>query len=221
MVLLLPLPVCAQIRGRAPVQPSYGWWISGGASAAVMGTVTDGASQSKWNFGSDPVWQGRGTLEKAIDEFTSIGAVVAYGKANAQLSSIATGTNTHLPSACQATCDATLQLWTGMLQFRSGGGNGFHTLFEASAGATVFRDFRMAMAATTPATPAVPIAGIRRTIDPSGSIGLGFGYALSSGFVVALVQDAGIGFHSKTDLPSGTGRTWRMRNTRASIRIRF
>jgi hypothetical protein len=35
------------------------------------------------------------------------------------------------------------------------------------------------------------------------------------------VQDYGIGFHTKTDLPDGVGRSWRVRNTRASLRMHF
>jgi hypothetical protein len=30
-----------------------------------------------------------------------------------------------------------------------------------------------------------------------------------------------MGWHSKADLPEGTSRTWRMRNTRASLRFAF
>jgi len=137
------------------------------------------------------------------------------------VNSTVTGNNTHVPLACQLSCNATAQLWTGMAQFRSGGGEGFHTLFEASAGATVFRDFRTNLKTGTPTSPPDPIDGIGRAIDLSGTIGLGFGYALSRGLVASLVQDGGIGFHSKTDLPSGTGRTWKMRTTRASLRVRF
>jgi hypothetical protein len=209
----------AQIRRGASVGPDYGWWISGGESAVVMNDITDGASQSKWRFGSDPLWQARGTIEKALDEFTTFGVVVGYGRVPVQLSSIATGDNPKLVTACQVSCAATTQLWTGMAQFRSGGGDGFHTFFEASGGTTVFRDFRTEARGAD--TAAVPITGIRRSIDLSGILGAGFGYTLSRSLVVTLVQDVGIGFHSKTDLPEGTGRTWRMRNTRLALRLKF
>jgi hypothetical protein len=210
----------AQIRSRGPVQPDYGWWISGGASATVLNNITDGATHSAWKFGSDPVWQTRATLEKSLDEFSTIGVSAGYGRVNLDVASIASGTNAALPTKCQTSCAATTQLWTGMLQFRSGGGEGFHTLFEAAAGTTVFRDFRTRRT-DVDSSAVIAMAGIRRSLDLSGTLGLGFGYALSRGMVVALVQDAGIGFHSKTDLPAGTGRTWRMRNTRASIRVKF
>ena len=54
-----------------------------------------------------------------------------------------------------------------------------------------------------------------------GTLGAGFAYSRSNTMVVSLVQDFGIGFHDKTGLPEGAGRTWRMRNTRASLRLKF
>ncbi|MCC6245010.1 MAG: hypothetical protein IT353_19360 [Gemmatimonadaceae bacterium] len=202
----------AQIRGSAPRAPQYGWWISGGASAVTLTDITDGASQTVWRFGKDPLWQYRATIEKALDEFTTIGVSAGYGRVNVGISSVGGLVNASLPTSCDTGCAATTELWTGMAQFRSGGGPGFHTLFEASGGATVFRGFKTQ-------TDAIAIPGIARSLDLSGTLGAGFAYALTPGFVVALVQDFGIGFHAKADLPEGAARTWRVRNTRASIRM--
>ena len=209
----LPTRAAGQIRNRG-VSANYGWWISGGASGAVLSDITDGASQSRWKFGSDPLYQYRGSLEKALDEFTSIGIVGGYGKVNLTMESIAAAANTKLPTACQVSCPASTEMWTGLAQFRTGGGEGFHTLFEASAGATTFRKF-------STQSDGLPIAGIKSTFDLTGTLGPGFGYSLSRNMAVTLVQDFGIGFHAKTDLPSGTGRSWRVRNTRAAIRLKF
>jgi hypothetical protein len=55
----------------------------------------------------------------------------------------------------------------------------------------------------------------------AGSMGFGFGYTLSPGMVIGLVQDFGIGWHSKDNLPDDTGRTYRTRATRASLRFKF
>ncbi|MBL0170641.1 MAG: hypothetical protein IPP90_07900 [Gemmatimonadaceae bacterium] len=211
------MPTCLQGQIRRPVDtgPNYGWWLSGGAGSASISTdITDGVSRSKWHFGSDPLWQYRATLEKAIDEFTTLGIAAGYGPVDVLLSSIAGGANGKLPAACQVSCAATTELWSGMVQFRSGGGTGFHTLFEASGGGTAFRNFKTK-------TDAIAIPGIKSSLDLSGTLGAGFGYPLSPGMVIALVQDFGIGFHTKAELPEGTGRSWRMRNTRASLRIRF
>ena len=205
----------AQLRG-APVRgPSYGWWVSGGASAVLMpSTITDGASQSTWRFGNDPLWQYRATLEKALDQFSTIGLSGGYGVVDLSLGSIDGAANPRLPVSCLTSCAATTEMWTGMAQFRSGGGPGFHTTFDASGGATVFRNFKNS-------ADAVAIPGIARSVDLSGTLGLGFAYSLSPGMVVALVQDIGIGFHAKNDLPSDASRTWRMRNTRAAVRIKL
>ncbi len=209
----VPTVATAQIRNRS-FSPDYGWWISGGASGVVMNDITDGASQSKWVFGGDPLWQYRASFEKAIDEFTSIGVVAGYGKVGVTVQSIAAAANAKLPAACQISCAATTEMWSGLAQFRTGGGEGFHTLFEIDGGVTTFRRF-------TTTADKTPITGITNTLDLTGTLGPGFGYSLSRSMAITLVQDFGIGFHSKTDLPSGTGRTWHVRNTRAAIRIKF
>ncbi len=214
MAVCLPTMVPAQIRGAPPSAPDYGWWISGGASAVVLGDITDGRSQSVWRFGSDPLWQFRASLEKSLDEFTTLGVSTGYGRVPLTLSAIGDDSSAFLPSACQRGCAATTELWSAMAQFRSGGGTGFHTLFEASGGGTIFRNFATA-------DSAIAIDGITRSFDLSGTLGAGFAYPLSRTAVISLVQDFGIGFHAKTDLPEGTGRTWRVRNTRASLRIKF
>jgi hypothetical protein len=227
-LVALGAPLSAQIRGgRAPAAsaPST-WWLSGGAGASVITDVNDGATQSTWRFGSDPRWTARGSIEKAIDDFTTLGVAASYGKVDVTISPFVlavpavptTGTSTAstpLPASCIAGCAAQTQLWTLMAQFRSGGGSGFHTLFEANGGVTGFRNLR------TKDSIAVAIGKPAGSIDLTGSLGAGFGYPITQGMVVALVQDFGIGFHSKADLPSGTGRTWRVRTTRASLRIRF
>lgn len=214
VLAICPAALPAQIRGAPPSAPSTGWWISGGASAVVLTDITDGASQTRWRFGSDPLWQYRASLEKALDEFTTLGVSAGYGQVPLVLAPITADSNVVLPAACLTSCAATTDLWTAMAQFRSGGGPGFHTLFEASGGGTIFRNF-----ATRDSAIAIP--GIARSFDLSGTLGAGFAYTLSNTMVVALVQDFGIGFHAKTNLPEGTGRTWRVRNTRASLRLKF
>jgi hypothetical protein len=207
----------AQIRGRAPSRPDYGWWFSGGATGVVLGNINDGATQSRWDFGSDPLWQVRGTLEKGVDEATTLGVSLGYGVVDVAVTPFRTITVPEAPNVpCANGCQAQTELWTLMGQFRSGGDRpGFHTFFEGQAGVTGFRNLR-----TRDSTQA-PIGATRQQFDLSGSLGFGFGYTLSRGLAVALVQDFGMGWHSKADLPEGTSRTWRMRNTRASLRFAF
>ncbi len=208
----------AQIRGQAIRRPSYGWWLSGGAGAVVLGDIADGATQTRWSFGSDPLWQMRGTLEKAIDQATTLGVSVGYGVVDLTVSPLVAvvtdGEVLRVPESCRVSCEAETELWTLMGQFRSGGGPGFHTLFQASGGVTGFRNMRTRLDTAAIGNP-------KGQFDLSGSLGAGFGYTLSPGFVVELVQDFGIGWHAKTDLPAGTGRTWRARTTRAGLRFAF
>jgi hypothetical protein len=214
--MLTPSLVHAQIRGMEPPKgPSYGWWLSGGAAAMTIRDVSDGKSKSLWSFGTDATWQGRGTIEKAIDEFTTFGLVGGYGKASLLLRPLAGSDSSALPAACATECPASAEVWNGMLQLRSGGGQkGFHTFFEASGGVTAFRNFKTK-------SDGLPVTAIKNTVDLIGTAGIGFGYGLSSGTAIAVVQDAGIGMHAKDGLPAGTSRYWKNRTLRASLRMKF
>lgn len=213
----------AQIRGRPPTGgpprrgPSQGWWFSGGAAGLVMGAINDGASGKRWEFGNDPLWQARGTLEKALDNVTTLGVSAGYGVVDVNVSRLG-GTSLVDPApgaVCFDRCQAQVETWQLMGQFRSGGGPGFHTFFEAQGGVNGYRNLR------TKDSTATPIGPGKMQMDPAGSLGFGFGYTLSPGFVLALVQDFGIGWHSRNDLPNGTSRTYRTRATRASLRFKF
>ena len=213
-------PAAAQIRGRAPTQRSASSWVfSGGVGATTLTDINDGASRSVWKFGSDPLWQFRGSLERGLDEFSTIGVAASFGRVDVTVSPLVgaptTTTATPLPVACAVSCSAQAQLWSLMGQFRSGGGTGFHTTFEVTGGATGFRDMR------TRDSLALSIGKPSGAIDLSGALGAGFAYPLTRGMVIALVQEFGIGMHSKTDLPNGVNRTWRNRTTRASLRFQF
>ena len=215
----------AQIRGRPAARPpDAGWWFSGGAAAIVLNDISDGATRSTWKFGSDPLWQMRGTLEKALDVATTIGISAGYGVVDLSLSPLIYPTDKPLPSPalpapCIVGCDAQTQLWTLMGQFRSGGSSGFHTLFEAAGGMTAFRDMRVR--SDSSGVAGVALGPKKGQYDVSGTLGAGFGYGLSGNLHLALVQEFGIGWHAKTDLPDGIGRTWRVRTTRASLRFGF
>ena len=217
--------LAAQIRGRSAARgPDAGWWFSGGAAAVILNDISDGATRSTWKFGSDPLWQMRGTLEKALDEATTIGISAGYGVVDLTLSPLTYSaakrpTSPELPASCTSGCSAQTQLWTLMAQFRSGGSGGFHTLFEAAGGATGFRDMRVRADSTGVA--GIALGPQKGQYDISGTLGAGFGFGLSSTLHLALVQEFGMGWHAKSDLPDGIGRTWRARTTRASLRFGF
>jgi hypothetical protein len=217
--------LAAQIRGRPATQaPDAGWWLSGGAAALILNDISDGATRSTWKFGSDPLWQMRGTLEKALDEATTIGISAGYGVVDLALTPMTytaakPPTSPELPAQCATGCDAQTQLWSLMGQFRSGGASGFHTLFEAAGGVTGFRDMRVR--ADSAGVAGVALGPEKGQYDVSGTLGAGFGFGLSNNLHIALVQEFGMGWHAKTDLPDGVGRTWRVRTTRASLRFGF
>jgi hypothetical protein len=221
LTLAVASPAVAQIRGRPPVGgqmrgPSQGWWFSGGAAGLVINEISDGASGKLWRFGKDPVWQLRGTLEKAIDPMSTLGISVGYGVVDLNVSRLPnTGVVDPAPGAiCVDSCEAQVETWSLMGQFRSGGGDGFHTFFEGQGGVNGFRNLR-----TKDTKEALADADMQ--LDVAGSLGFGFGYALSPGMVITLVQDFGMGWHAKENLPEGTGRTYRTRATRAALRFKF
>lgn len=206
----------AQIRGLPPQQVPHQWWFSGGASAVTLRTISDGASRSKWVFGDDPLWQVRATLERTSDDYTTWGITAGYGLVDLSLEPLSQGVPivTTDSSGCASGCRAQTELWSAAAQFRSGGGNGFHSVFEAQGGVTAFRNLRVRGSDSV-------IGSKRMTTDLTATLGAGFGYTLSQGLAVTIMQDFGMGWHSNRELPEGTGRTWRVRVTRASLRFRL
>jgi hypothetical protein len=215
-----PLP--GQIRGRpvggSPGQaPRANWTVSGGASAIVMGDINDGASRSQWRFGPDPLWQLRGTLEKALDGVSTIGVAAGYGVVD--LLSVPFPNNGVVApvgesAVCLGGCEAQTELWSLMGQFRSGGGPGVHTVFEAQGGVNAFRNLREQ-------ATGVSFGATGMQIDVVGALGVGAGVTLSQGVALTLVQDFGMGWHSQQALPTEAARTYRTRSTRATLRFSF
>src|SRR6476469_9514440 len=67
----------AQYSGFPRVaEPAY--WVSGGVGAWNGQGVHDGSSFSDWDFGQKTSWQYRGTIEKAIQNQSSIGLVGTF-----------------------------------------------------------------------------------------------------------------------------------------------
>ena len=210
----------AQLRGRTVGQRGAGVWVSAGGGSLAVTSINDGATQSRWLFSTDPLWQLRGTIEKGIDAVTTIGVAASVGRADLIVERLAPtppGTalvaTTPVPSTCRVSCAARADLWSLMGQFRSGGGGGFHTTFEAAGGVLGVRNMR------TRDSASVAIGKPTGTVDLTGVLGLGFALPLSRHFVLTLVQDFGLVVHSKTNLPDGSSRYARTRTTRAAIRI--
>jgi hypothetical protein len=94
---------------------------------------------------------------------------------------------------------------------RGGGAvEGLYQIVEATGGVNAFRNVRSKADGT-----ALP-AGT--TLDLSAGIGYGIGFALSHDLHLAFVQDWGIAWRTREGLPDDTGRTYRTRNSRVTIR---
>jgi hypothetical protein len=224
LVLLAAAPAGAQLRGGAPARPSGTpeWWFSGGIVAATVGTVSDGASGSTWDFSGDPRWQIRGTLEKAVQPTTTLGLAVNYGTvdfryaplAGAGVPDLAPETPASVAQCVSAGCTGQLDLWGAQLVLRGGGAReGLHQILEVTGGVTGFRGLR----AKEDGRP-LPAAD---AIDVNVGLGYGLGYAFDADFHVGFVQDWGIAWHRGAALPEGVGRTYRTRNSRLTIRYGF
>ncbi len=211
----------AQIRGGGPSRPSgtSAWWLSGGAVVANVGLVSDGESASQWDFGGDPRWQMRGTLEKAIQPTTTLGIGVNFGAVDLQYRPLpgagvldpAPGTPTTVVACQTIGCAAQVDLWGIQGVLRGGGASeGLYQVLEITGGVTGFRNMRAREdAERLPAKDA---------IDLNVGLGYGLGFALSSDFHVAFVQDFGLAWHRGTALPDGVKRTYQTRNSRITLR---
>lgn len=220
-LLVAGSPAAAQIRGGGPVRSTAAskWWISGGAVVAGVGTVSDGLSGSSWDFSGDPRWQVRGTLEKALQPTTTLGVGVNFGNVDFNYRPLAGGT---IPGAlpdepatvttCRTVgCTGQVDLWSIQAVLRGGGAaEGLYQIVEASAGVMGFRGMRVKSDAA-----ALPVTN---SYDVNAGIGYGIGFALDSDFHVAFVQDWGIAWHRADALPEGVGRTYRVRNSRITLR---
>jgi hypothetical protein len=215
-------PASAQLRGgggqtRSSAVPA--WWFSGGAVVVGMGTVNDGASGSTWDFSGDPRWQVRGALEKAIQPTTTLGVGVNFGNVDFNYRPLPGG---RVPEAradesaavttCRTVgCTGQVDLWSVQGVLRGGGAaEGLYQIIEATGGVIGVRGMRAKVDGS-----ALPVAN---SVDVNAGIGYGIGFALDTDFHVAFVQDWGIAWHAADGLPEGAGRTYRVRNSRITLR---
>ncbi len=155
------LPASAQIgRPRVAYNPDPKYWV-GLSYGYVDGlTLSDESTNSTWRFGYSS--QLRATLEKTIQRGVTLGA--AAGFTNARLTYAGSG------NACLS-CAAQADITQYTVFFRSGGGVGFHGMYNVEAGVTRFSNFRERDTHT-----ALPPG------SPSNDITLGFGGGFAYGF---------------------------------------
>jgi len=179
--------------------------------------VFDGNTSSEWDFGNRTNWQYRASLEKAIQNQSSIGIVGTYVRVPFTYRSINTAvvfTPGPGTGATCSVCEAHLDMESLAATFHAGGGMGFHQVLEVSAGATAYRNLKRD-------SDGAALAPAKGNIDGSFLFGYGFGYGLSEDTEVVLVQDYGLVMHESKNLPTGTSNTNTVRSLRIGLRFGF
>jgi len=193
----------AQVRRRAPTVAEPSMW--GSLSVGLYGAngISDGATNSTWDFGEGTTWQYRAALEKALQNQFSLGAALTY----VDVPFVYVG-----PSCTR--CDAHLDLTSLGVSFHAGGSQGLHQVLEVSAGATMYRNLRR----DSDNTELEPTGG---NVDPFFTFGYGFGYAFNPTMQVSIVQDYGLVLHERTNLANNQSNTLTQRTTRLNFRMGF
>lgn len=178
-------------------------WVS--LSTGVYGAngISDGASESTWDFGEGTNWQYRASLEKAFQNQFSLGGVLTYVDVPFVYSGPGCGR-----------CDAHLDLTSLGVSFHAGGGQGLHQVLEASAGAAMYRNLRR----DSDNAELQPTGG---NVDPFFTFGYGFGYSFNPTMQVSVVQDYGLVLHERTGLSNDQSNTLTQRTTRLNFRLGF
>lgn len=200
-------------------EPAY--WVSGGVGAFNGQAVHDGATQSTWDFGQRTSWQYRASIEKAIQNQSSIGIVGTFVHVPITYSDNIANTLAECPtSGCSSAqnrcgrCAAHIDMIGLAALFHAGGGTGLHQVLQIAIGATAYRNLKQ----DSNGSPLIPL---KQNIDGSFSLGYGFGYGLSSNSEITLVQDYGIVLHENTGLQSGESNRNTVRSIRMGLRYGF
>jgi len=198
LLLVLLTLVASSDAGAQIIRPRYqlqapAAWVSLGAALQQSWSVVDGATGSRWEFGNATTYDA--SLEKTLSGGATFG--VRGSTAMVPLRYVGPLVTTE--------ADANVSQLFGTLHVA--GGNGFHTVLELSAGATLYSNFR-ARAGGAKLGPDSPDA------DFSFAFGYGFGYAFSPAFSIDAVQDVTTALHQKTGLSAGDDSSVRIHGTR-------
>ena len=207
-LVILAVPAESQVRRRVPQRaPEPSAWVSVGVGLFNANDVSDGATGSTWDFGRASNAQYRASLEKAINNTTSIGAAGTY--VHLPFNYIGSGG----PASC-ARCAAHLDVMSLAASFHVGGGAGLHQVLEASAGILQYRNLMRD-------SDGAALAPVDGNIDPYFTFGYGFGYSFNSMAQMSVVQDFGLALHERTGLTSEQSNTLRQRTIRLNFRYGF
>lgn len=203
LVLVAGSSADAQVRRRAPVVSEPSMW--GSLSVGLYGAngVSDGPTNSTWDFGEGTSWQFRAALEKALQNQFSLGGVLTY----VDVPFVYVG-----PSCGR--CDAHLDLTSLGASFHAGGSQGLHQVLEVSAGAAMYSNLKRD-------SDGAKLAPTDGSVDPFFTFGYGFGYSFNPIMQVSIVQDYGLVLHERKGLANNESNTLTQRTTRLNFRMGF
>lgn len=203
VLLLSATEAGAQIRRGGIVQPDPVAWVSGGAALTQPFTVVDGTTGSRWAFGDGTQYSV--SLEKQLNEGATIGLRATTAKVPLSYrGSTVTGS--------AVTTDADANVSQGFVTVHVASGRAFHSVFELSAGATVFSNFR----ARGTGDKLMPSSA---DTDFTFALGYGVGYNFSPRFAIDVVQDLTTVRHQSTGLGAGESSSNRIHGTRFVARL--
>ena len=182
-------------------------WTSFSVGLFNANDVSDGKTDSRWDFGRASNAQFRASLEKAISSTASIGATGTFVRA--PFTYVGAGGN----ESCTQ-CAAHIDIASLAASFHIGGGVGLHQVIEASAGAVQFRN----LTRDSDDSPLAPTGG---NIDPYFTFAYGFGYSLNPASQISVVQEFGLALHESNGLDSNDSNTLRNRTIRVNFRYGF
>ena len=180
-------------------------FVSFGMALQQGWSVADGASNSLWNFSN--ATQYVASIEKAFSGGASLGLRGSYARVPLQYRSLAGG-----DVVVQEDADADVSQILGTVHVANG--QGFHSVLELSAGATMYSKF-------TARSDGRQLNTESNDLDFSFSFGYGFGYAFSPNFSVDIVQDVATALHQKAGLTAGEDSSVRLHGTRLVGRFGF
>jgi hypothetical protein len=200
---LLPLVIAAD-AGAQIIHPGMRFgepsaWVSFGAALTNTFDVHDGTTNSLWRFGD--ATQFAVSVEKPI---SGSGVTLGLRGTHARVPLLYTS-NTFASDA-----DANVSQVMAVLHVASG--QGFHSVLELSAGATIFSNFR-SRTTDTRLEPTSP------DTDLAFAFGYGFGYNFSRTFAVDVLQDQSTSLHQKSGLSASEGSSNRFTSTRIVARF--
>ena len=207
LLLLTALPAESQVRRRVPrvVEPSL--WGSLGIGLFNGNDVSDGKTESIWDFGRAYNPQYRASLEKSISRTASIGVTGTY--MHAPFSYIGLGND-----VVTSRTPGHLDVITAGASVHVGGGVGLHQVLEATAGVLAYRNLKR----DSDDSKLPPVNG---NIDPYFTFGYGFGYSFDPNMQLSIVQDFGLALHERTGLTSEDSNTLTQRTIRLNFRYGF